>query len=341
MADAQTYSFSGCGAGPYTSCVDPIPATYVSGSWIETDSSSEWTLTGNYAPPGGQGAITGTVLVFPPADAYTCPVFRYTANGYFDPTVETSGVESSTGFIWIASNPSPNITCSGYTPVSSMEFHNVPPPAAIVNKGNDYGTGTWTNSSNVSGPLAIETNLILTPTAESLYAFTLFDPNGWGGNSASPFRTQLDLMQSLQDTSPYDPEDPNFNEFQGRQVYESANGLVTDSCYDSVPSNYKPQNPTPRASILGSVWNVGWGWGEANDYGPDTLGFSTASINWYRAHLPASAIPCTIVIPQAMNIVNAIPAYANEEFVTHTLSWTIGTNTVTVKKDDYTVSRAY
>ena len=96
-----------------------------------------------------------------------------------------------------------------------MTFHNVLPPAVIVNKSNDYGTGTWTNSSNLSGPLAIETNLILTPTGENLYPYTGFDPNGRGGTGNSPFRTQFDFMQSLLDTTSYDPPDPNHNKVSG------------------------------------------------------------------------------------------------------------------------------
>jgi hypothetical protein len=226
-------------------------------------------------------------------------------------------------------------------PVSQVEFHNVPSgTTGIANKGNDTGNGQGSNSSGLTWPLSIETNLILTPTSESFYAFTYFDPNGWGGNSTSSYRTQLDIMNSLRDTTSYDPPDPNLNKFQGRQVYESANGTVTDTCYDSVPPALKGSNPTRRAAILGSVWNVGWGWGNGNDYGPDNLGFSTASIDWYRSNIP-SFTSCTVSIPQAMTIVNNMSGYSNEQFATHTLSWTITLTSITVTKDGFSQSRSY
>lgn len=333
------FAFAGCSFGPATSCVDPISATYISGSWIQDDSSSEWTLTADYAPPGGSGTVTGSVLVFPPPDAWTCPVFTYTANGYLSPTSPTGGAEGSSDFRWDATNPNPNISCSGYTPVQLMVFEgHRNSGGGIANKGNDLGTGQWTSSNGLSGPLTVETNLVLTPTGETFYPFTYYDSNGWGGDGSSPFRTQLDLMQSSQDTLSYDPPDPNLNKFQGRQVYEASNGLVTDECYDNVDPAFQSQNQTLRAKILGSVWNVGWGWGNANDYGPDNMGFSTVSIDFYRAH---STIPCSVVIPQAVYIVNNIPGYGDQLFATHTLSWTIESTSVTVQKDSYVVSRAY
>jgi hypothetical protein len=92
---------------------------------------------------------------------------------------------------------------------------------------------------------------------------------------------------------------------------------------------------------VGAVWNVGWGWQSGNDYGEDTLGFITPSIDWYRRNLPASAMPCSVVIPQAMTIVNSMPGYPNQQYATHTIAWTIGSTTVTVGKDNYTVQRTY
>ena len=48
--------YSGCGP-PYASCTDPVSATFLTGSWIEDDSSSEWTLTADYAPPRWQPGL--------------------------------------------------------------------------------------------------------------------------------------------------------------------------------------------------------------------------------------------------------------------------------------------
>ncbi len=61
----------------------------------------------------------------------------------------------------------------------------------------------------------------------------------------------------------------------------------------------------------------------------------------YRSHLPASALPCNVVIPQAMTIVNSMHGYGINIHTTHTLYWTISATNVLVKIDGYTVSRAY
>lgn len=330
---------AGCAGPPYTSCADAIPATYVSGSWIEDDGSSEWTITGAYAPFSGTGSISGSVLVFPPPNAYTCPVFTYRAWGYFYPASGAYGSASAlTGFIWVADNPSPNITCSGYTPVSKMTFQNNPSATTgILNKGNDTGTGQWTNSSGLSGSLAIETNLILTPTSETLGPFTQFNANGWG--SSPYYITQLQINQTLQDATSSDPPDPYGNKFQGRQVYETANGLATDGCYQAA-KNLGATYPGGSYQINGSVWNVGWN-GAGNPFGPDGVGWSKVGVDWYRANLPDSAFPCTAVIPQAMTIVNNMPGYSSQQYTTHTLSITLSRTLVTVAKDGFRQSLAY
>ena len=54
---------TGCPSG--LPCLDDVPATYLCGSWIEDNSSSEWTLTANNGLPGGTGNVSGSVLVFP------------------------------------------------------------------------------------------------------------------------------------------------------------------------------------------------------------------------------------------------------------------------------------
>ncbi|HEX4809730.1 MAG TPA: hypothetical protein VH325_12410 [Bryobacteraceae bacterium] len=122
-ADAQ--SNISCPSGPYTSCTDPYPATYLSGSWIETDGASEWTLTANNGKPGGSGTVIGTVLVFPPASINpgNCPVISYNASGSFNPSNVTPGTEGSTAFRWVATVPTPYVTCGGYTPSDKPDFH--------------------------------------------------------------------------------------------------------------------------------------------------------------------------------------------------------------------------
>ncbi len=195
----------------------------------------------------------------------------------------------------------------------------------------------WMNSSGLSGPLSIETNLVLTPTSEGLSPFTQSNPNGWG--SSPYYITQLQISQTLQDTIGYDPPDPNNNKFQGRQVYETANGLPTDGCYQAAKAQGLTYPGGPYA-INGSVWNVGWN-GVGNVYGPDGVGWTKIGVDWYRANLPDSAFPCTAVLPQAMTIVNNIPGFSNDQYTTHTLSITLSRTLVTVTKDNFQKTLAY
>ena len=68
---------SGCSKPPYTSCTDAVPSTYLSGSWIQDNSASEWTITADNGSPGIAGQVTGTVLAFPPPQAWGCPAVQY------------------------------------------------------------------------------------------------------------------------------------------------------------------------------------------------------------------------------------------------------------------------
>ncbi len=314
-------SSAGCSFGPYTSCIDPVPATYIGGSWIETDSSSEWTLTANNGSPGSTGNVSGSVLVFSNPDP-SCPVVNYqvASSSSYTPSTINLSQEGTTQFTWVASNPSPNKSCGGYTPVSSQTFQG-----SIANKGNDTASGTFTNSSGLNGPVALVTNLIFTPTSENL-SIDGFGSPGTNGH------TILQFGQTLVDSNSYDGSDPNNGRFQGRQVYETAgNGTPSDSCYqDAQNLNLTP--PTPRFAVQGSVWNVGAS-GSGNRYGDDGVGFTQASVDWYRQHLQPNQFPCTATISQATMIVNNIPNYGNQQFATHTLTVTIGASNVTVSKD--------
>src|SRR6185437_1661965 len=60
--------------------------------------------------------------------------------------------------------------------------------------------------------------------------------------------------------------------FQGRQVYESPNGLATDSCFDSVPAlQITKSYASSPDSRIGLECRMGRG--SANDYGSTILGF--------------------------------------------------------------------
>lgn len=334
---------AGCRTGPYTACTNPVPATYLSGSWIEQDGASEWQITANAGAPMTLSQVSGWTAGFTPPSSIIvfpivmgCPVVYYTVDtsaSFYNPSSITSSVEGKTTFQWKAINPTPNTACGGYTPVTWQQFNGT-----IVNKGNDTGSGTWKNSGGGTGSLAIETNQILSPTGETLALDTTFSPTGFG---IGAYQTTLLTKQTLQDTLSYDPPDPNQIRFQGRQVYETANGTATDECYQAAISLGKTY-PGGSAAILGSVWNVGLNQGSGNDYGYDNLGWTTVGIDWYRANLPATAFPCTATVPQAMTIVRTLPGYSNYQFATHTIKFTIQyPHGVVVSKDGITGTSTY
>ena len=328
---AQSSGPAGCTTGPASSCIDPVPATFLSGSWIQDDSASEWTLVANNGAPMTFGQVSGTVIVFPPDP--NCPTVSYSVDpvsSNYSPSAISYPTEGSTTFQWKAVNPNPSGTCDTFTPVAWMVFQGT-----IPNKGNDTGSGTWNNSDQKSGPLAIETNLVITPSGENV----AIDPanGGWG---TGVYQTEAQFLQTLMDTKSSDPSDPNKNKFQGRQVYEQANGLASDQCYNAAVNEGLNNNPTPPFAILGSVWNVGLSAG--NQYGDDSVGWTTQSIDWYRSHLAPSAFPCTAIAPQAMLIVNNISGYGDSQYATHTLAVTIDyPHGVLVSKDSLSEQSSY
>lgn len=229
--------------------------------------------------------------------------------------------------------------------MTQQTFSSPPPYQGIINKGNDTATGQYQNSGG-SGPISLETNLVLTPTAETTSLFTIFDPNGWGP-VGTPYRTQLSVLHTLQDTFPYDPPDPYGNKFQGRQVYETANGTPTDGCYNAaVNAGLGGTNPSAPFAIIGSVWNVGWNVngsnnGNANVWGPDSIGWKTPSVNWYQQNLPDSAFPCQAVVPQGLTVVNNINGYGNQQYATHALTMTMTKTSVSVQVDSLQQTLVY
>lgn len=217
----------GCTSGDPSVCIDPVPATNLSNTWIEqppvgsTEVPSEWWIqAANNATIGGTGTASGVVYVFMPKSIDpigNCPVYQYTATGSYNPSQLVDGQEGSTAFTWTASNPSPNTPCNGYVPVPSMTF-----TGTMVNKSTDSGSGTWTNSSGLSGSFVFEADPNIIPTGETVQA------GGW--NSSLP--TEANFIQVLTDSRSYDP-DPNHNLFQGRQVWETTASTGTDGCYQA------------------------------------------------------------------------------------------------------------
>lgn len=232
----------------------------------------------------------------------------------------TNGVSGFTNYHWVATNPNPSGTCSGYTPVSSQTFNGT-----VFNKGNDTASNNWSNSSSLSGSDSLETNLILTPTGENTTA------GGWGAY----ITTAYNFVEGLVDTTSYDPPDPNNNKFQGRQVYESGTGPGSDACFNAAA---KASGITPNVGqlyVAGAIWNVGAstsGGYTGNQYGYDTVGYNPTQVSYYRKY--PSILPCTTTLQQTMQVVNNVPGQpASNAFANHTLKVTIGTNSITVQKD--------
>ncbi len=336
---------AGCPNGPYTSCIDPVPATYLSGSWIEMlpggTIPAEWTITANNGAPGSSGNVSGDVRAFSPAPpGYNCPVVTYQvqSNSSFTPSSITSGLEGSTVISWLAFNPTPSTACGGFVPTHSYTL-----TGTVPNKGNDTASVTWRNYEGGSGSESMETNLVLTPTGETLTLDTQYDPNGWGP-AGGYYQTQLYFLQTLQDSASYDPPDPHNNKFQGRQVFEQAGGTSTDGCYNAARAHGITQTPA-AFQILGSVWNVGYSSGAGNQYGWDGVGYTTKTIDWYREFLLDSDFPCTASAVQAMVIVGYIPLVGNVQYATHNLKIAIKSKQaktgVTVTKDSITQTNPY
>ncbi len=329
-AVAQVYS--GCSAGPYTSCVDQVPATYLSGSWIDSNDLAEWTLIGDNASFGVAGTVGpwvpyNPVLAFPPPPLCPPVVFQITGSSYKPSSLSSS--EGSTTFSWTASNPDPSGTCDGWTPVPSLTVSGT-----ISNKGNDTASATWTSESG-SGPWTMETNLLIAPTSETLALYQYYQSDGFGPTSGpnSGYQTVLFVTQNLADSTSSDPPDPNNNKFTGRQVYEVAgSGGSSDGCYTAAKA-LGLTYPGGPYQILGSVWNVGGLYtGEGNTYGNDQIGWQTTGVSWYRTAL-AGKLPCTATLSQAMDMVVNVPSVPNVQFATHTLSVTINQHSVKVTKD--------
>ena len=290
---APVYSQIGCEYPPFTSCNNPTPATNVNGdtnngSWVHYSSTwgviSQWYLSTGAVAPGGVGTISGSVRV--PSPAAGCPDVYYTASGTISPSQQTDGTRGSTSFSWTASNPSPSGSCGGYTPVSSMNHSG-----SILNKSIDFASGTWTRSDGQSGSLTLRRFYV-----EPINETTIGD--GFGVTLG--LTTTMARFRQVLTKDPNDPPDPNSNIFQGRQVFETSGGLVTDNCYDRSGGLY----PGGRFAIKGSVWNVGYASTfSGNTWGWDTIGWPPAGVNWYRTNLAPSQFPCAAVIPQNMNIV--------------------------------------
>jgi hypothetical protein len=335
----------GCTFGPYTSCTDPVPATFLSGSWSDGGTGTLQITANDGSPAIDSSTASGTLTVKPGLPgcpvSYTWTLAELSSN--FNPSGIVPGQEGSTRATWVFNNPNPSQSCTPsdgstpWTPDPTVTFKVV-----IANKANSVGSGTrlltTISQTTDTSPITL-TRAALTPSGESISLDTTYNQNGWGRSNSTDY-TQLHILQTLTPPSG-SPTDPNGNMFMGRQVYEVSNGTPSDACFIAarpvVDANGN-HNPSSSAAILGTVWNVGANVSPGNQYGDDTIGWTVGSVNWYQTNLPASAFPCTATLTQKMMIVDA---QGNHQFAMHTLTYTLTKTSVTVSKDGISQTLAY
>jgi hypothetical protein len=87
--------------------------------------------------------------------------------------------------------------------------------------------------------------------------------------------------------------------FSGRRVAESNAGSGSDSCYTKGIPFHVPYGNGP--TMGGFFWIVR----DNNTYGPDSIGYSSEAVQWYRAH---NITPCGFVAHQQMQMECDLPS---------------------------------
>lgn len=200
----------------------------------------------------------------------------------------------------------------------------------FYNKDNDTSSGTWSNSSGLSGSFGPSGPTIfdrlnggLQPNSETKL--------GTGPNSTNP--TKYQFTQTLQ------PDGSTGNFYQGREVIEGTGAPGNDSCWLKSSKSY-PGGPFVSVSKTG--WAVGYPGNlttaNSNTYGPDVIGWPPLGVAWYRQNLPPSAFPCTATIYQNMYAIytsgtNPLSTYG---YIHHTFTVIINSSSLEFIVDGYT-----
>ena len=184
------------------------------------------------------------------------------------------------------SNPVPSGPCGNVRYVSSTFS------GTIQNNGDDLASNAaWQNVTGEHGSTTLTKTGSDVPISETTNAvgFSV-------GNSAyqGQFRQVLNTPSGFADL------------FKGRQVYETnGSGLQYDNCW------FPGAIPPKWSGVTGSSWNVGyyatnppWITSE-NEWGADYIGYSSASVQYYRTHLLPKSFPCGAQVPQFMYIATA------------------------------------
>jgi hypothetical protein len=258
----------GCASPPCAP--NPTPCAQCTGTWTD-DYGDQWTVNSPDWPsaPGTQ-QVSGSVVI-PAQPEYDCPSYTFQVSGTLVQTPGSSTTAAVTSFSWNAANPSPNTPCGlGGVPTGFTFSGN------IGNNTCDAAGGTWANSDgSASGSFTMSKP----PDAASTEITVAI---AWWSIGPTVLQFQGEIASSL--------------DLAGRQVFESANGSSSDSCWRSgdVVEGYALQ----PFHITGGGWFVGYYY--FNDWWDyDYVGYSPDVVTYFRDKMRT---PCQASAPQAMNV---------------------------------------
>ncbi len=283
----------GCGAPPCAP--NPTPCAQCVGTW--TDNYGEhWTVNSpNWPSPPGTQSVSGSVVVPPPAPG--CPSWTFTVSGTLTQTPGSATAPAVTSFSWTGSNPSPDVPC--YTLNGPIYPVNSTFIGRISNNSCDNASGTWAHSDGSGSG-----------------NFTMNKPSDVASTEISQ---AVAWWQPYPTILLFEGQIASSLDLAGRQVFESANGTPSDSCYRSGDRLDDGTYLYPY-QITGGGWFVGYYYFDGR-YDYDYVGYPPSWIEYYRTH---GRTPCQASAPQAMRI------YTSGGSVTYY------TNTLQIKLPDNT-----
>ena len=209
----------------------------------------------------------------------------------------------------------------------------------LWNNDDDNSSGTWTNSSGLSGSIApggpdlfVRANGGLQPSGESKI--------GTGPNAAN--NTKYQFTQTLEASGGVSD-----NFFQGREVVEASPVTGTDGCYNSTPPRSPHYPGGPFTTVSGNGWAVGYPGNltnaNSNTWGADVIGWPPAGIAWYRNPNNGAHLPCSTTLYQSMYVVytSGTNPFATYGYVKHTIQAYIFPTYLVVAVDGHGYTMGY
>ncbi len=117
---------------------------------------------------------------------------------------------------------------------------------------------------------------------------------------------------------------PSTNNYDAHYVTENNYAQGSNTCY--WPGANMPQYP----SVAGSTWVVGGNGSVHNHYGLDSIGFSSAGVNYIQTNAPAHGVPFPCVVTFYQEMAFECNATTFFDYAEDTPTQTIGSNTVKV-----------